>query len=160
MKHWRHVHNLDQRHFADIQLNRRVSLQRSAPTLSSVAERTETAQTRVKQPRFQLHAAQEQSYGVPDLGDLAGQEWQKKRTGRASRRSTAARRTDRIPIVEVTAPDGRKSLWAAAVAQDAAVAAVAEVIPANHVATLSTHRLTLNRRLGGLRPGEVRRIKL
>jgi hypothetical protein len=71
-----------------------------------------------------------------------------------------ARRTDRIPIVEVTAPDGSKSLWAAAVARDAAVAAVAEVIPANHVATLSRHRLTLNRRLGGLRPGEVRRIKL
>jgi len=71
-----------------------------------------------------------------------------------------ARRTDRIPIVEVAAPDGSKSLWAAAVARDDAVAAVTEVIPGNHVATLSRHRLTLNRRLGGLRPGEVRRIKL
>jgi hypothetical protein len=71
-----------------------------------------------------------------------------------------AQRTDRIPIVEVTAPDGSKSLWVAAVARDNAVAAVAEVIPANHVATLSRHRLTLNQRLGGLRPGEVRRIKL
>jgi hypothetical protein len=71
-----------------------------------------------------------------------------------------ARPTDRIPIVEVTAPDGSKSLWVAAVARDNAVAAVAEVIPANHVATLSRHRLTLNRTLDGLRPGEVRRIKL
>jgi hypothetical protein len=46
------------------------------------------------------------------------------------------------------------------VAQDNAVAAVAEAIPAAHVATLSRHRLTLNRRSDGLRPGEVRRIKL
>jgi hypothetical protein len=71
-----------------------------------------------------------------------------------------ARRTDRIPIVEVTAPDGSKSLWVAAVARRNAVAAVAEVIPANHVATLSRLRLTLNRRLDGLQRGEVRRIKL
>jgi hypothetical protein len=69
-------------------------------------------------------------------------------------------RADRIPIVEVTAPDASKSLWAAAVAPDDAVAAVIEVIPANHVAKLSSHRLTLNRRLGGIQPGEVRRIKL
>ena len=71
-----------------------------------------------------------------------------------------ARLTDGIPIVEVTAPDGSKSLWVAAVARDHAVAAVAEVIPANHAATLSRNRLTLNRRSDGLRPGEVRRIKL
>ena len=71
-----------------------------------------------------------------------------------------ARPADRIPIVEVTAPDGRKSLWAAAVPPDDAVAAVTEVIPANHIAALSGHRLTLNRGLGGFRPGEVRRIKL
>ena len=83
-----------------------------------------------------------------------------KKTRQSREKEYRARRTDRIPIVEVTAPDGSKSLWAAAVARDDAVAAVAEVIPANHVATLSTHRLTLNRRLGGLRPGEVRRIKL
>ena len=83
-----------------------------------------------------------------------------KKTRQSREKEYRARRTDRIPIVEVTAPDGSKSLWAAAVARDDAVAAVAEVIPANHVATLSRHRLTLNRRLGGLRPGEVRRIKL
>jgi hypothetical protein len=71
-----------------------------------------------------------------------------------------ARRTDRIPIVEVTAPDGSKSLWVAAVARNSAVAAVAKVIPANHVATLSRLRLTLHRRIDGLRPGEVRKIKL
>ena len=77
-----------------------------------------------------------------------------------SRKEDRARLADGIPIVKVTAPDGSNSLWVAAVARDHAVAAVAEVIPANHVATLSRHRLTLNRRLDGLRPGEVRRIKL
>jgi hypothetical protein len=70
------------------------------------------------------------------------------------------RRADGIPIVEVTAPDGSKSFWVAAVARDDAVAAVAEAIPAAHVATLSRHRLTLSRRSDGLLPGEVRRIKL
>jgi hypothetical protein len=37
---------------------------------------------------------------------------------------------------------------------------VAEVISQNHVATLTTHRLTVSRRSEELRPGEVRRIKL
>jgi hypothetical protein len=83
----------------------------------------------------------------------------KKQTSRRQK-DDRARLADGIPIVQVTAPDGSKSLWAAAVARDNAVAAVAEVIPANHVATLSRHRLTLNRSLDGLRPGEVRRIKL
>jgi hypothetical protein len=69
-------------------------------------------------------------------------------------------RADGIPIVVVTAPDGRKSLWLAAVARDKAEAAVAEVIPANHVATLTRLRLTLTRRSDELRPGEVRRVKL
>src|ERR1700680_1893133 len=104
------------------------------------------------------------SCGVPGLGDLVlwrrRSRMAKKTHQPREQKEDRARRTDRIPIVEVTAPDGSKSLWAAAVARDAAVAAVAEGIPANHVATLSTHRLTLNRRLGGLRPGEVRRIKL
>jgi hypothetical protein len=71
-----------------------------------------------------------------------------------------ARLADGIPIVEVTAPDGSKSLWVAAVARNNAVAAVAEVIPANHFARLSRHRLTLNRRSTSLQRGEVRRIKL
>jgi hypothetical protein len=83
----------------------------------------------------------------------------KKQTSRGQKEDRA-RLADEIPIVKVTAPDGSESLWVAAVARDNAVAAVAEVIPANHIATLSRHRLTLSRRLDGLRPGEVRRIKL
>jgi hypothetical protein len=76
----------------------------------------------------------------------------KKQTSRRQK-DDRARLADAIPIVVVTAP-------VAAVARDNAVAAVAEVIPANHIATLSRHRLTLNRRLDGLRSGEARRIKL
>jgi hypothetical protein len=82
----------------------------------------------------------------------------KKQTSRGQKERRG--RADGIPIVVVTAPDGRKSLWLAAVARDNAVAAVAEVIPANHVATLTRHRLTLSRRSDELRPGEVRRVKL
>jgi hypothetical protein len=40
------------------------------------------------------------------------------------------------------------------------VAAVKEVIPANHVAVLSSRRLTLSRKSDVLRRGEVRRVKL
>jgi hypothetical protein len=40
---------------------------------------------------------------------------------------------DKIPIVEVVAPDGSKSLWAAAVAPENAVAVVAMLVPASHV---------------------------
>jgi hypothetical protein len=67
---------------------------------------------------------------------------------------------DKIPIVEVIAPDGSKSLWAAAVAPESAVAVVAMLVPASHVATLSGHRLTLSRRSPELRAGEVRRVRL
>jgi hypothetical protein len=66
----------------------------------------------------------------------------------------------KIPIVEVTAPDGQKSLWVAAVAKANAVAAVKQVIPTNYVAVLSERRLTLTRKSKVLRRGEVRRIKL
>ena len=65
-----------------------------------------------------------------------------------------------IPLVEVTAPAGSRSLWAAAVAPENAVAVVAMLIPAGHVATLSKLRLTLSRRSDQLRPGEVRRVRL
>ena len=68
--------------------------------------------------------------------------------------------TTKIPVVEVTAPDGRRSLWAAAAAPENAVAAVVTVIPAGHVATLTKLRLTLSRKSDELRPGEVRRIRL
>jgi hypothetical protein len=66
----------------------------------------------------------------------------------------------KIPIVEVTAPDGQKSLWVAAVARANAVAAVKQVIPTNYVAVLSERRLTLAQKSEALWPGEVRRIKL
>jgi hypothetical protein len=66
----------------------------------------------------------------------------------------------KIPIVEVIAPDGQKSLWVAAVAKASAVAAVKQVIPTNYVAMLSERRLTLTRKSEVLRHGEVRRIKL
>jgi hypothetical protein len=66
----------------------------------------------------------------------------------------------KIPIVEVIAPDGQKSLWVAAVAKANAVAAVKQVIPTNYVAVLSERRLTLTRKSKVLRRGEVRRIKL
>jgi hypothetical protein len=65
-----------------------------------------------------------------------------------------------MPLVEVTAPDGQKSLWVAAVAEANAVAAVKHVVPPNYVAALSRHRLTITRKVEILRPGEVRRVKL
>ncbi len=66
----------------------------------------------------------------------------------------------KIPVVEVIAPDGRKSLWVAAVAMAKAVAAVKEVIPPNYVATLTKQRLTITRKSVVLRRGEVRRVRL
>jgi len=66
----------------------------------------------------------------------------------------------KIPVVEVIAPDGRKSLWVAAVTMAKAVAAVKEVIPPNHVAILTKQRLTIGRKSVELRRGEVRRIGL
>jgi hypothetical protein len=84
----------------------------------------------------------------------------KEQTSRGLKEDHARRVADRMPIVEVTAPNGSKSLWVAAVARNNAVAAVAEVIPANHFARLSRHRLTPNRKSASLQPGEVRRIKL
>ena len=65
-----------------------------------------------------------------------------------------------MPVVEVIAPDGHKSLWVAAVAMAKAVAAVKEVIPPNYVATLAPQRLTITRKSEVLRPGEVRRVRL
>jgi hypothetical protein len=44
----------------------------------------------------------------------------------------------KIPVVEVIAPDGQKSLWVAAVAKAKAVEAVKQVIPANYWATLTS----------------------
>ena len=66
----------------------------------------------------------------------------------------------KIPVVEVIAPDGRKSLWIAVVATTKAVAAVKEVIPPDHVAILTKRRLSITRKSVVLRRGEVRRIGL
>ncbi len=66
----------------------------------------------------------------------------------------------KIPVVEVIAPDGRKSLWIAVVAMTKAVAAVKEVIPPNYVAILTKQRLTITQKSVVLRPAEVRRIGL
>ena len=60
-----------------------------------------------------------------------------------------------ISTVEVVAPDGFKSHWAAALPHHAAVAAVRQVIPPGHTAELSIRRFIG----GGLRSGEVREIK-
>jgi hypothetical protein len=66
----------------------------------------------------------------------------------------------KLPLVEVTAPDGARSLWVAAVAQEEAVAAVARVVPANYSIRLLRHRLTLHRKSIDLQPGEVARVRL
>ena len=66
-----------------------------------------------------------------------------------------------IPVVEVTAPDGTKSHWAAvSIPHKKAVAAVRERIPLSHTAELSVRRLPLGLKLVGARPGEVIRIEL
>jgi hypothetical protein len=66
----------------------------------------------------------------------------------------------KIPMVEVIAPDGRKSLWVAAVAKASAVDAVKQVIPTDHVARLTQRRVTITRKSEVLQRGEVRRVKL
>jgi hypothetical protein len=64
----------------------------------------------------------------------------------------------RVVIVEVTSPNGIKSLWAVARPHSEAVAAVRKVIPADHIAELSICRLlgSQKKRVG---PGEVRKIE-
>ena len=64
----------------------------------------------------------------------------------------------RVVVVEVTSPNGIKSLWAVARPHSEAVAAVRMVIPADHTAELSIRRLLgSQKKLVG--PGEVRKIK-
>jgi hypothetical protein len=63
-----------------------------------------------------------------------------------------------MPLVDVTAPDGTKSVWAAAVSLRHAVAAVRQLIPADHVAELSNKRLPTDM-LPWARRGDVRRIE-
>jgi hypothetical protein len=64
-----------------------------------------------------------------------------------------------MSTVEVTAPDGTKSLWAAALPHREAVAAVRRVIPPDHIAELSLRRLPRSK-MEGLCPGAVRKIDI
>jgi len=64
-----------------------------------------------------------------------------------------------IPIVEVIAPDGSKSLWGVALPYCEAVEAVKKVVPPNHTAELALRRWRSSPRLGRLRPGEVRKME-
>jgi hypothetical protein len=64
-----------------------------------------------------------------------------------------------MPMVEVVSPDGRKELWAAAVAHDDAVEAVRKAIPADYAAKATSRRLPLGPRMEGFRYGEVRRVE-
>jgi hypothetical protein len=61
-----------------------------------------------------------------------------------------------VPLVEVTAPDGAKSFWAAySMQHKEAVAAVKDRIPADHSAELSVRRLPPKWKFFGARPGDV-----
>lgn len=72
----------------------------------------------------------------------------------------AVRMVRRVATVEVTSPDGSKSLWVVARPHSEAVAAVRTIIPPDHIAELSIRRLSGSRKkLEGLRPGEVRKIE-
>ena len=64
------------------------------------------------------------------------------------------------PIIEVTAPDGGRSLWVAAVHPENAVAAVKALVPWNYVARLTIHRFAPSRKSDELRAGQVRRLRL
>ena len=65
-----------------------------------------------------------------------------------------------LPLIEVIAPDGNKSLWVARVAEDKAIAAVSERVPPDCVVRFSGRRLTLSRKSDQLQPGEIRRVRL
>jgi len=64
-----------------------------------------------------------------------------------------------ITTVEVTAPDGTKTLWVAGLPHSEAVAAVKGVIPATHAAELSFMSLSRSPLVADLAPGEIRRVK-
>jgi hypothetical protein len=64
-----------------------------------------------------------------------------------------------IPLVEVTDPDGKKSLWVAyAIPHDRAVAAVQDRLPPGHTAELAGRRAPHSRKLEGALHGDI--IKL
>jgi hypothetical protein len=63
------------------------------------------------------------------------------------------------PTVEVTAPDGTKSLWAVTLSHGEAVAAVRKMIPPDQKAELALRRVSRSTsKLDGLRAGEVRKL--
>ena len=64
-----------------------------------------------------------------------------------------------MPMVEVTAPDGSKELWAAAMSHAEAVAAVQKAVPPGFTAKSSNRRLPVGPRLEGFRHGEVRKVE-
>jgi hypothetical protein len=65
----------------------------------------------------------------------------------------------KIPVVEVTDPDGTKSFWGAySIPYDQAVAAVRAVLPAKYTVELSLRRLPPGWRFDGALPGDI--IKL
>jgi hypothetical protein len=62
----------------------------------------------------------------------------------------------KIPVVEVTAPDGTKSFWAAySITYDRAVAAVRAILPAKYTVELSLRRLPPGCRFVEARPGDI-----
>ena len=72
----------------------------------------------------------------------------------------AVRMVRRVASVQVTSPDGTKSLWVVARPHSEAVAAVRTVIPPDHMAELSIRRLVVSqKKLDGLRPSEIRKIE-
>jgi hypothetical protein len=60
-----------------------------------------------------------------------------------------------IPLIEVIAPDGSKSLWAAAVGRKIAV----KIVQSDHIAKFSGHRLPVDPALAGIRRGDVRKVE-
>lgn len=64
-----------------------------------------------------------------------------------------------IPIVQVTAPDGAKSLWVVALPYQEAVEAVKKLVPSDHTAELALRRWRSSPRLARLQPGEVRKME-
>jgi hypothetical protein len=62
----------------------------------------------------------------------------------------------KIPVVEVTAPNGTKSFWGAySIPYDRAVAAVRAILPAKYTVELSLRRLPPGYRFVGARPGDI-----
>jgi len=64
-----------------------------------------------------------------------------------------------MPMVEVTAPDGSKELWAVASARHYAVGIVQKLVPPGHIARPSSSRVPMSEEMESLNWGEARRVK-